>query len=68
MVSDGEELDQDLEDLIDDNPDVEQEAEEEEDGKRKHEDDSELEEDLEDEDYALLEENLGFKMKRKVMV
>ena len=33
--------------------------------KRKHED-SDLEEDLEDEDYDLLEENLGVKVQRKV--
>lgn len=60
-------LDGDLEDLIDDNPVNEEEASEnEEGGKRKHED-SELEEDLSDDDYALIEENLGIKVKRKVL-
>ena len=68
--SDDEGLDEDLKDLIDDNP-VEEEPEEdsEEEGgdgeKRKHQD-SDLEEDLSDDDYDLLEENLGIKIGRKV--
>ncbi len=66
FCKDEEGLDKDLDDLIDDNP-VEEEGEESEgEGeKRKHED-SELEEDLSDEDYDLIEENLGIKVSRKV--
>ena len=71
LFADDEELDKDLDDLIDDNP-VEQDAEEGDSGeeggqtggeKRQH---SDYEEDLEDEDYDLLEENLGIRVKRKV--
>lgn len=35
-------------------------------GKRKHEDSEESDDQLEDEDYDLIEENLGVKVKRKV--
>ena len=62
MFSDGD--GEDLKDLIDDNPEADEESEGEGD-KRKHED-SELEEDLSDDDYDLIEENLGIKVKRKV--
>ena len=71
-MSDDEELDGNLEGFIDDNV-VEDDEEGEGEGsgpegeKRKHED-SELEEDLEDDDYDLLEENLGVKVQRKVRV
>ena len=58
-------LDDNLEGLIDDNPDVENESEGEEGEKRKLEE-SDLDEDLSDDDYALIEENLGIKVKRKV--
>ena len=58
-------MDDNLEGLIDDNPDLDNESEGEDGEKRKHED-SELEEDLSDDDYALIEENLGIKVKRKV--
>jgi len=72
--TDDEELDKDLDDLIDDNP-VEEDPEDDGDSgsgndeeqtggeKRKH---SDYEEDLEDEDYDLIEENLGIRVKRKV--
>ena len=67
---DGEELDKDLEDLIDDNP-IEDDGSGSSDGeggeKRKH-DDSDLEEDLSDEDYDLIKENLGIEVKRKVRI
>ncbi len=67
--SDGDHLDKDLEDLIDDNP-IEEGSDSGSDGeggkKRKNEDESDLEEDLEDEDYDLIKENLGIEVKRKV--
>ena len=65
LTTEGEDLDQDLEDLIDDREVVDDEDDDndEESGKRAHED-SELEEDLEDEDYDLIEENLGIKVKK----
>ena len=64
-------LDENLEGLIDDNPDLENEesgsgSDAEDADKRKHEE-SELDEDLSDDDYALIEENLGIKVKRKVV-
>ena len=72
--AEGEELDGDLDDLIDDNP-VEEDGPDEVDSGDEEGDDagaekkhrhSDYEEDLEDEDYDLLEENLGIKVKRKV--
>ncbi|CAG2212016.1 SPT6 [Mytilus edulis] len=58
-------IQEEMKDFIKD--DVEEEAEEEsgdEGGKRKHED-SDIDDRLEDEDYDLIEENLGIKVKRK---
>ena len=74
VFTDDEELDKDLDDLIDDNP-VEEDPEDDGDSgsgndgeqtggeKRQH---SDYGEDLEDEDYDLIEENLGIRVKRKV--
>ena len=63
-----EEVQKELAEFIDDNPEdaAEEEASSgEEEGKRKR-DDSELEEDLEEDDYDLIEENIGIKLNRKV--
>lgn len=72
QISDDEEkLREELKDLIDDNPIEEDESEgEDSDGsgnskKRKKSDDEEFDEGLEDDDYDLLEENLGHKIERK---
>ena len=59
-----------MEDLIDDNP-IEDEGSgssgsEDEGGEKRKHDDSDLEEDLSDEDYDLIKENLGIEVKRKV--
>ncbi|CAG2223752.1 SPT6 [Mytilus edulis] len=62
---DDAQIQEEMKDFIKD--DVEEEAEEEsgdEGGKRKHED-SDIDDRLEDEDYDLIEENLGIKVKRK---
>lgn len=61
-------MDKDLEDLIDDNPIEDESSGSDGEGgeKRKHEE-SDLEEDLEDEDYDLIKENLGIEVKRKVI-
>lgn len=69
--TDEEGLDEDLKDLIDDNPieeegDEESEDEEEVDGEKRKHRDSDIDEDLSDEDYDLIQENLGIKIKRKV--
>lgn len=60
---------EELKDLIDDNPIEESEGEDTDDGshgeKRKKSDD-ELDDRLEDEDYDLIEENLGVKVERRV--
>ena len=63
-------MDKDLEDLIDDNP-IEDDGSESsgsdgEGGEKRKHDDSDLEEDLSDEDYDLIKENLGIEVKRKV--
>ena len=72
LILDGEELDKDLEDLIDDNP-IEDDGSESsgsdgEGGEKRKHDDSDLEEDLSDEDYDLIKENLGIEVKRKVSI
>ena len=59
-----------MEDLIDDNP-IEDDGSESsgsdgEGGEKRKHDDSDLEEDLSDEDYDLIKENLGIEVKRKV--
>ena len=75
-VSDGEDLDRDLEGLIDDDV-IEEEEEGDEMGNdsergtdvgegRKRDLSDEEDEDLSEDDYDLLEENLGIKVKRKV--
>lgn len=59
-----------MEGFIKDEDDEEEEEEGDESGsetgKRKHEDSEESDDQLEDEDYDLIEENLGVKVKRKV--
>ena len=66
-------MDKDLEGLI--NDDVEEEgsasdsgSEEGDSGEKKRKHDSDLEEDLSDEDYDLIKENLGIEVKRKVKI
>lgn len=72
LDDDDEKLREELKDLIDDNPIEEDESEgEDSDGsrgskKRKKSDDEDFDDRLEDEDYDLLEENLGVKVERKV--
>lgn len=62
---DGEEFDQNLEDLIDDNPLEEDENSESGNVSAEGEkEQSDVEEDLDDDDYDLLEENLGQKFER----
>lgn len=69
---DDEKLREELKDLIDDNPIEEDESEGEDSDasggskKRKKSDDEDFDDRLEDEDYDLLEENLGRKIERKV--
>jgi len=73
LFTDGEDLDQDLPGLINDNIESEEgsdDAEGEggsdgEGGKRKHE--SDIDEDLEEDDFELLEENLGIKIDRVIL-
>ena len=60
----GEDLDQDLEGLIDDNP-VEEDGEDE---VGKDSEESELDDELEDDEIDLLEENLGIKIDRSVSI
>ena len=58
-----------MKDFIKDDVDEEEEEAEEsggDEGKRKREEDSDIDDRLEDEDYDLIEENLGIKVKRKV--
>ncbi|XP_054274705.1 transcription elongation factor SPT6-like isoform X1 [Macrosteles quadrilineatus] len=67
---DDEKLREELKDLIDDNPIEEDESGEDSDAsggskKRKKSDDEDFDDRLEDEDYDLLEENLGRKIERK---
>ena len=65
-AEDEQRYEEELRDLIDDNPIEEgedSEGEGEGGAKRKH-DESDVDEDLEDEDYDLLEENLGIKVQR----
>lgn len=71
FVDDEQKLQEELKDLIDDNP-----IEESDDGsgsdtssrnkRPRSDDEEELDDRLEDEDYDLIEENLGVKVKRKV--
>lgn len=61
---DEELLREEMKDLINDDVE-EEEEEEEEDNKRKHESDEE-DDVMDDEDYDLIEENLGIKVQRKV--
>ena len=63
---------EDIKDLIDDNPIDEDDSGEESDAsggskkRKKSDDEDDLDDRLSDEDYALLEENLGVKVDRKV--
>lgn len=73
-MTDGEDLDRDLEGLIDDDVVDEDPIESDDDeqggsgtgGSHKRDRSDEEDEDLSDEDYQLLEENLGIKVNRKV--
>lgn len=67
-VDDEDQLREELKDLIDDNP-IEESEGEDSDGsnhhkKRKKSDDEDFDDRLEDEDYDLIEENLGVKLER----
>lgn len=70
-LDDDERLREELKDLIDDNP-IEEEGSDGEDSdasnsskkRKKHEDDDDLDDRLEDDDYDLIEENLGVKVER----
>lgn len=63
---------EDLKDLIDDRPIEDDESDGDSDGsgrsakRKKSDDDDELDDRLEDEDYDLIEENLGVKVERRV--
>lgn len=68
FVDDEDQLREELKDLIDDNP-IEESEGEDSDGsnhhkKRKKSDDEDFDDRLEDEDYDLIEENLGVKLER----
>jgi len=66
---DEDRLREELKDLIDDNPIEESDGEDSDASggqKRKKSDDEDLDDRLEDEDYDLLEENLGVKIERRV--
>ncbi|KYN09622.1 Transcription elongation factor SPT6 [Trachymyrmex cornetzi] len=69
FIDDEDQLREELKDLIDDNP-IEESEGEDSDGsnhhkKRKKSDDEDFDDRLEDEDYDLIEENLGVKLERK---
>lgn len=69
IVDDEERLREELKDLIDDNPIEESDAESDASGgekRKKSYDEEDLDDRLEDEDYDLLEENLGVKVERRV--
>lgn len=74
ISDDDEKLREELKDLIDDNPIEEDESDGEDSDasggtkKRKKSDDEDFDDRLEDDDYDLLEENLGVKVERKVSV
>lgn len=59
-----ENVEEEEEDDDDDDGDDSEEGEER--GKRKHDDDDDIDDRLEDEDFDLIEENLGIKVNRKV--
>lgn len=68
FIDDEDQLREELKDLIDDNP-IEESEGEDSDGsdhhkKRKKSDDEDFDDRLEDEDYDLIEENLGVKLER----
>lgn len=68
FVDDEDQLREELKDLIDDNPIEESEGEDSDASnrhkKRKKSDDEDFDDRLEDEDYDLIEENLGVKFER----
>lgn len=70
-IDDEERLREELKDLIDDAP-IEEESDAESDGsggstkRKKRDDDDDYDDRLEDEDYDLIEENLGVKVERRV--
>lgn len=72
IVTDLDAIAEEMKDFI--NEDIEEEGdgeeseEEEGGGKRKHDDDDEIDDRLEDEDFDLIEENLGIKVNRKVIL
>lgn len=70
---DEERLEEELQDLIDDNPIEESDGSGSDSDtstsrKRKKSDEEDLDDRLEDEDYDLIEENLGVKVVRKVLI
>lgn len=66
MLLDEETLRNEMKDLInDEEEEEEEESDEEVTGRKRGREDDELEEDLEDEDYDLIEENLGVRVQRK---
>lgn len=66
-VDDEQRLQEELQDLIDDNPvDDDSGSESDSSRKRKKSDDEEDDDRFEDEDYDLIEENLGVKVQRRV--
>lgn len=68
IVDDEERLREELKDLIDDNPIEESEGEDSDGsgGEKRKKSDEEYDDRLEDEDYDLIEENLGVKVERRV--
>lgn len=66
FFQDEEQLAEEMKDLINDDVEEEESEDENDDGKRKHESDEEDDDQLEDDDYDLIEENLGIKVSRKV--
>lgn len=75
FLDDEERIREELKDLIDDNP-IEEDGSDGEDSdasggslkRKKSDDDDDLDDRLEDEDYDLIEENLGVKVERRVSV
>lgn len=68
LLDDEQRMEEELRDLIDDNP-IEEDSDTDSDSsrkKRKKSDDEDFDDRLEDEDYDLIEENLGVKVARRV--
>lgn len=72
VAEDEERIREELQDLIDDNPiDEDESGSDDDEGKnrkrKKSDDEDELDDGLDEDDYDLLEQNLGVKMDRKVI-